>query len=404
MESSNKAFSYDVVLSYAGEDREYAEALFNALSHHGVRVFYDKSDQATLWGKNLYTHLSELYQNEARYCVMFLSKNYAAKLWTNHEREAAQARAFKENKEYILPIRLDDTHIPGISSTTGYLNWPPATAETVAGMLLTKLSELPSVDRQIKVNTTTHYLVETDPRVNEDIRESVENLLKNGREQYDMHKYQDALSAYEQAIRLDPKYALSYTAKGQALYKLERYKKSLTAYEKAIQLDPQNAQSFQGKGKVLCHSNLYNEALAAFDHAIHLNPKRVSFLNDKGDILYKLERYEEALTIFKRAIRLDSKNVDAHVGKGNVLRYLGQNDEALTAYMRAIKLDPNQAFAYYGKGCISYELHCYEDALAAYNHAILLNFGEANFHFGKARSLHELHRYSDALLSFNKAI
>src|SRR6266566_5558925 len=78
----------------------------------------DKYEKATLWGKNLYTYLSDVYQNKARYCVMFLSRNYAAKLWTNHEREAAQARAFRENEEYILPIRLDDTDIPGILSTT----------------------------------------------------------------------------------------------------------------------------------------------------------------------------------------------------------------------------------------------------------------------------------------------
>jgi hypothetical protein len=67
-----------------------------------------------LFGKNLYTHLSDVYQNQARYCVMFLSKHYAKKAWTNHEREAAQARAFREHEEYILPVRLDDTEIPGM--------------------------------------------------------------------------------------------------------------------------------------------------------------------------------------------------------------------------------------------------------------------------------------------------
>jgi len=71
---------------------------------------------------------------------MFLSKNYATKLWTNHEREAAQARAFSENEEYILPVRLDNTNIPGIAPTIAYLSWPPETAETIADIIMAKLA------------------------------------------------------------------------------------------------------------------------------------------------------------------------------------------------------------------------------------------------------------------------
>jgi len=74
---------------------------------------------------------------------MFLSQHYASKLWTNHEREAAQARAFRENKEYILPVRLDNTTIPGIPQTIAYLSWPPETAETIADAIMAKLNKMP---------------------------------------------------------------------------------------------------------------------------------------------------------------------------------------------------------------------------------------------------------------------
>src|SRR5437016_4769907 len=105
-------YEYDIAISYAGEDHSYAEALANVLHDRGVNVFYDKYERATLWGKNLYDYLSDLYQNKARYCVMLLSQHYAAKVWTNLERQAAQARAFQESQEYVLPVRLDDTEIP----------------------------------------------------------------------------------------------------------------------------------------------------------------------------------------------------------------------------------------------------------------------------------------------------
>ena len=42
-------------------------------------------------GKNLYTHLSDVYENKALFTVMFISEHYKDKVWTNHERESAQA-------------------------------------------------------------------------------------------------------------------------------------------------------------------------------------------------------------------------------------------------------------------------------------------------------------------------
>lgn len=44
-------------------------------------------------------------------------------MWTNHERQAAQERAFEEKGgEYILPIRIDETVIPGLPKTIGYID------------------------------------------------------------------------------------------------------------------------------------------------------------------------------------------------------------------------------------------------------------------------------------------
>jgi hypothetical protein len=113
---------YDVALSFAGEDRRYARALAELLRTAGFSVFYDEYEQATLWGRNLYTPLSDVYQNKARFCLMFISANYARKLWTKRERESAQARAFRESHEYILPLRLDDTALPGLEDTVGYID------------------------------------------------------------------------------------------------------------------------------------------------------------------------------------------------------------------------------------------------------------------------------------------
>lgn len=120
---------FDVALSFAGEDRAYVEMVAEQLIARGITVFYDKYEEADLWGKDLFVHLSGVYQHKAKHTLMFVSQHYAKKLWTNHERRAAQARAFSEGGDYILPARFDDTDIPGLLPTTGHLdlrNFSPA--------------------------------------------------------------------------------------------------------------------------------------------------------------------------------------------------------------------------------------------------------------------------------------
>ncbi|MCK4680040.1 TIR domain-containing protein, partial [bacterium] len=102
-------------------------------------VFYDKYNEVDLWGKDLYTHLDAVYRTKGKYCIMFISSAYRAKLWTNHERESAQARAFAESEEYILPVRFDDTEIPGVRPTTGYISARDCTPTELAEKILEKL-------------------------------------------------------------------------------------------------------------------------------------------------------------------------------------------------------------------------------------------------------------------------
>lgn len=121
LSSGHIQMNYDVVLSFAGEDRGYAEELAECLRAQGVKVFYDKYEQASLWGKDLYEHLHSVYSEQAVYCVIFVSEHYAKKIWATHERKAAQERALNERgAEYILPIRIDETRLPGVPGAVGY--------------------------------------------------------------------------------------------------------------------------------------------------------------------------------------------------------------------------------------------------------------------------------------------
>ena len=88
----------------------------------GFSVFYDDFYPEYLWGKNLTDTFDEIFRKRARYCVIFVSKEYAERMWTNHERQSAQARALQEKgQEYILPIKVDETDLPGMAPTVGHI-------------------------------------------------------------------------------------------------------------------------------------------------------------------------------------------------------------------------------------------------------------------------------------------
>lgn len=148
---TRRRYEYDLVLSFAGGDRRIVERIYNSLNREGVRVFYDRAEQSSLWGKDLYQHLQAVYRDKARYCVIFVSKHYVKKRWTKHELRQAQERAFKDSIEYILPVRLDDTKLPGLNLTTGYIRLARGTSTAVVGLLLEKLGraklETEEVDR-----------------------------------------------------------------------------------------------------------------------------------------------------------------------------------------------------------------------------------------------------------------
>jgi predicted Zn-dependent protease len=133
-------YGYDVALSYSGFDGGYAEQLSECLKTKHIKVFYDKSEQAGLWGVNLQTHLMELYRIRARYCIILVSASYVKSRWTRVEFDAALAREFETDRTYILPIRLDDTRLSGLLSTRAFIDARKTSVEEIAELVRSRLS------------------------------------------------------------------------------------------------------------------------------------------------------------------------------------------------------------------------------------------------------------------------
>jgi hypothetical protein len=132
---------YDVALSFAGEQRKYVRGVAEHLEAAGVKVFFDDFEEAKLWGRDLAVHFDTVYRKGSRFVVPFVSKAYAVKAWPQHEFKSALARAVEVEDRYILPVRFDDTEIPGLRSTIGYLNGAKLEPKEVAEKILEVLGE-----------------------------------------------------------------------------------------------------------------------------------------------------------------------------------------------------------------------------------------------------------------------
>lgn len=130
---------YDVALSFAGEDRAYVEQVVGELKSLGISVFYDKDEAVHLWGKDLTERLGEVYGKDSRFVVLFLSRHYAEKAWPTHEKRYALGRQIVGEKDRLLPVRFDDTEIPGLPSTMAFLDLRVLTPEKLAELIRQKI-------------------------------------------------------------------------------------------------------------------------------------------------------------------------------------------------------------------------------------------------------------------------
>lgn len=142
-ETSMTRKPYQVALSFAGEQRGYVEEVAKALKARGIKVFYDKFEAVNLWGKDGVEHFHQVFATDTDYVVMFISAEYVAKSWTRHERRAALSGAFIGDREVVLPVRFDDTDVPGIPSTVQYIKAEEYTPAVLAALISEKIGIAP---------------------------------------------------------------------------------------------------------------------------------------------------------------------------------------------------------------------------------------------------------------------
>ena len=166
-------------------------------------------------------------------------------------------------------------------------------------------------------------------------------LLRADRNEHDL-----AIRSYDEAIRLDPKSAASYTGRASSWYARKEYDKAIADYDSAIALDSKNTVAYNGRGLTRLARNQYTQAVADFSEAIWLDPLSTSAYCNRGRAWLSKKEYAKAIVDYNMAVRLDPQQADAHRERGNAWEGQKSYHKAIADYSEAVRIDPHDARAY----------------------------------------------------------
>lgn len=250
--------------------------------------------------------------------------------------------------------------------------------------------------------------------------------------------YQEALSAYDEAIKIDPENADAWMGKTDSLWFLERPKEAKESAAKALQLsneslekNPNNLDLWMMKAHIFSSlawkdragsKDIYlQSALQAYDQALRIQPRNSSVLLLQGGVLYELGRYEESLQAFDKAQEIgfpvadDWKREALAQGRGLALAALGREQEASESYQKAIDASrqllraanstEEQAEFWAHQGMLLQEQGNLEGAIHAFDNATALDPDSAFSWKVKGFMLASwMGRYDDGLAALNRSL
>jgi tetratricopeptide (TPR) repeat protein len=153
-------------------------------------------------------------------------------------------------------------------------------------------------------------------------------------------KLADAISRYQQALRLDAGDFRTHFSLGIALQNAGRHEEAIASYRQALALAPGYAGAHNNLGAALRTQGHLEEALKHFRLAIQLAPNDPDPHNNLGLTLADLERWDEAVASYQRALAVARDPAGVHRSLGVALVELGQLEEAIAHHREALRLDP----------------------------------------------------------------
>jgi hypothetical protein len=132
---------YRVALSFPSEHRTFVKKIAELLASELTRnkVFYDQWYEAELAVLNLDDVLQNIYLQQSDLVVVFLCKEYEEKEWCKLEWRAVREILKNKDPKLIMPIRFDETKIPGIFTYDGHVPVNKRKPDIIADLILKRL-------------------------------------------------------------------------------------------------------------------------------------------------------------------------------------------------------------------------------------------------------------------------
>jgi serine/threonine protein kinase/Tfp pilus assembly protein PilF len=212
--------------------------------------------------------------------------------------------------------------------------------------------------------------------------------FRNRRTADDLRK---AIEQFQQAIDLDPNYALAYVGMSDSYVLLEQYAgtpssetlpKARAAIERALEIDDSLAEAHTSLARIEGQSWNNDEAEREYKRAIVLNPNYATAHHWYGMFLRNRGRFDEAMPEIKLAKELDPLSPGIGAALAGTLYMKGEQDAAIEEAKKVIELDPKQPIAHWTLG-IFYRLQGrYGEAIAEEVKAVELS-GRASLYLSE---------------------
>jgi uncharacterized caspase-like protein/lipoprotein NlpI len=168
--------------------------------------------------------------------------------------------------------------------------------------------------------------------------------------------YENALADFNEAIRIDSKFAVALNNRGVIFNIRGEYDRGIADLNRAARLDPKLAFAFSNRGFANWRKGNRDLAIKDLDRAIRLSPDLAVAYSIRGNVVFEKDskNSERAIADFNNALRLDPKLAYAYDDRGIVLLSKGEFDAAIDDHTKAIALDPSLTAAFTHRG-LAYE-------------------------------------------------
>jgi tetratricopeptide (TPR) repeat protein len=165
-------------------------------------------------------------------------------------------------------------------------------------------------------------------------------LVREANAFIDLAEFDAAAATAGRAVSLDPGTVAGHVVMGWALENLERDQEARTAYEAALAIDPDSIGALEGLGNVLHRMGSHEQATASFSAVVEVAP---SLVDPDGETLeligwcqFRLGLHDEAVHTFRTSLTLEPERVAARFDLALTLLCSGQPERGLGEFERAL--------------------------------------------------------------------